>query len=252
MASPVAATLLAGGLAAVHLLAGRLRFLQAIPRSRTLSLAGGASVAYVFVHLLPEVTERQAELAEGGETATALVAVDEHVLFLVALVGFATFYGLERLAVRSKSEVDRRAVAGERETQTPQDVFWVHISSFAVYNALVGYLLVHREESGTAALLLYFVAMALHFVVNDYGLRDHHQEAYTHRGRWILAGAVFSGLAVGLAVDVRDVVLGLLLAFLAGGVVLNVIKEELPEERESSFGAFVAGVAGYTVVLLLL
>ena len=51
--------LLAAGLGAVHLFAGRMRFLRASPRSRWLSAAGGVSVAYVFVHLLPDLAEEQ-------------------------------------------------------------------------------------------------------------------------------------------------------------------------------------------------
>ncbi|MEV9640824.1 hypothetical protein ABZ756_08985 [Mammaliicoccus sciuri] len=47
-------------------------------------------------------------------------------------------------------------------------------------------------------------------------------------------------------------VLSILSAFLAGGIVLNVMKEELPEERESSFPAFFIGMIGYTDLLLLL
>jgi hypothetical protein len=43
-----------------------------------------------------------------------------------------------------------------------------------------------------------------------------------------------------------------LFAFLAGGVVLNVLKEELPEERESRFWAFALGAASYTALLLVL
>lgn len=42
----------------------------------------------------------------------------------------------------------------------------------------------------------------------------------------------------------------MLFAFLAGSVVLNVIKEELPSERRSRFASFAAGVLGYSVVLL--
>ncbi len=38
-------------------------------------------------------------------------------------------------------------------------------------------------------------------------------------------------------------------AFLAGGVVLNVLKEELPERRRSRFSAFVFGAAGYALLL---
>lgn len=40
-------------------------------------------------------------------------------------------------------------------------------------------------------------------------------------------------------------------AFLAGGMILNVLKEELPEERESRFTAFLSGAAGYAALLLL-
>jgi hypothetical protein len=50
---------------------------------------------------------------------------------------------------------------------------------------------------------------------------------------------------------VPHLAVSLLLAFLAGAIVLNVIKEELPAERESRFWAFGVGVVGYTVVLLL-
>ncbi len=41
-----------------------------------------------------------------------------------------------------------------------------------------------------------------------------------------------------------------LFAVLAGAIILNVMKEELPEERESRFGAFAAGAAAYTGLLL--
>jgi hypothetical protein len=42
-----------------------------------------------------------------------------------------------------------------------------------------------------------------------------------------------------------------LLALLAGGVILNVMKEELPEERESRFWASATGSAVYATLLLL-
>lgn len=48
------------------------------------------------------------------------------------------------------------------------------ILSFAIYNLLIGYLLLHREEPGRLALMLFFIAMALHFLVNDFGLQEHH------------------------------------------------------------------------------
>lgn len=51
--------LLVSGLMVVHIFAGKLRFLDGIPRSSWLSFAGGISVAYVFLHIFPEMGEAQ-------------------------------------------------------------------------------------------------------------------------------------------------------------------------------------------------
>jgi hypothetical protein len=236
---------LAVGLAAVHLFAGRLEVLGRVPRSRWLSFGGGVSVAYVFVHLLPELGEHQ----EAFEGAGSVVGFADRHVYLIALVGFGTFYGLERLAQRSREsergdEPTTRLMAG-----TSNPVFWVHVGSFALYNAVIGYLLV-RGEGGVESLLFFSVAMALHFLVNDFGLRDHHREIYDHAGRWLLAGSVVVGWLIGSLATLRTVTVGALLAFLGGGIVLNVIKEELPAERESRFWAFAVGAGGYAALLL--
>lgn len=238
-----AAFIAALGLALVHLYAGKLRFLEGTPRSTWLSVAGGVSVAYVFVHLLPEMSEAQETLAEAlGSTLGFL----ENHGYLVALVGLVVFYGLERAAKAS-----RKARGGEAQATSPW-VFWLHIGSFALYNLLVGYLLVRRPEQGLWELILFFTAMALHFMVNDFGLREHHKAAYTRSGRWLLAAAVLLGWLLALFGEASEAVLALLLAFLAGGVILNVLKEELPAERESRFWPFAFGTAAYTALLLFL
>jgi hypothetical protein len=250
-AGVVTTGLVAVGLAAVHLFAGKLR-VHAIPRRVWLSAAGGVSVAYVFVHLLPQVAARQATIV-GRARASDIVAVTgrERLLFIAVLAGFALYFGLERLAHRSSRSPAREAVASGGQTPTSAAVFWLHVGSFALYNGVVGYLLVHREETGPAALSLFATAMALHFLVNDAGLAQHHETAYEHVGRWLLAAAVIVGFLVGVLTQLSHLSLSLLIAFLAGGIVLNVVKEELPPEREGRLWAFAAGIVGYTVVLLL-
>lgn len=236
--------LLAFGFACVHLFASRLRFLGVTPRSRWLSAAGGISVAYVFVHLLPDLAEEQEAIREAvGESFDFL----EYHVYLVALVGLVIFYGLERSAKTSR----RRRLRAGGEDSTGAGVFWLHVGSFAAYNALIGYLLLHREEPGLNNLLLYAFAMGLHFVVNDFGLRRDHKRSYDRAGRWVLAAAVLAGWLFGLFSEVSEAALAVLFAFLGGGVVLNVLKEEIPEERESSFFAFALGAAVYAAILLL-
>ena len=46
--------------------------------------------------------------------------------------------------------------------------------------------------------------------------------------------------------------IAVLTAFLGGGVVLNVLKDEVPSERESRFWAFLSGAGGYAILLLAL
>jgi len=244
---------LSGGLAVllalVHIHAGKLKFLDRKPRSGWLSLASGVSVSYVFVHLLPELAEHQEVLSE----LPLLAFVEKHV-YILALLGLIVFYGLER-AVRSSQFVQDRQMPEATAPMSHDDttgaaVFWLHISSFMAYNALIGYLLAHGERSNIANLLLYTLAMALHFLVNDNALREDHRSTYHRLGRWLLAGSIVAGWVVGYATEISEAALAALLAFIAGSIVLNVIKEELPEQQQSRFGAFAAGAVSYTLLLL--
>jgi hypothetical protein len=241
---PILTAVLAAGFALIHLLIGRLRFLHAVPRSRWLSMAGGVAVAYIFLHVLPELAAHQERVAE---TASGRIGLSEDLVYLTALLGLSAFYGLER-AVRGSKAAQARE--GE-EAQADPGTFWLHLGSFAVYNVLIGCLLLHREEAGLLSLLFYFVAMALHFVTNDFGLREDYRERYDRIGRWLLAAAVAIGWLLGLLTTLPAVAGSFLFAFLAGGVVLNVLKEELPEERQSRFWPFGAGAAAYAALLLL-
>lgn len=231
------------GLALVHIFAGKLYFLQGVPRSVWLSTAGGISVAYVFLHLLPELAEGQRVVTDSvGRTDSH----HKHFPYLSALAGLAVFYGLERMAKRDRREPNPKSPHHEPRTS----VFWLHILSFSIYNVLVGYLM-HNRGAEIGELGFFFVAIALHFLVNDFGLREHYRQTYQARGRWILAVAVLAGWLIGWITEVPEVVISMITAFLAGVIILNVMKEELPEERASSFRAFLLGAAVYAVILLL-
>ncbi|MDT0630818.1 hypothetical protein RQM47_12025 [Rubrivirga sp. S365] len=253
----VAALVLAG----VHLVAARLRFLDGTPRSRWLSGAGGVSVAYVFVHLMPELAEGQsaASARSGG-----LFGMFEQEVYLLALAGLLVFYGAERLAKKSgglhrgegeaagDEDAPSRAASASGNGTAGGAGFWVHLGSFALYNAIIGYLLVHREEPGALGLAVFAVAMALHFVVTDYGLRTDYQRSWERVGRWVLVASVLAGWALGAAFEVSELAIAGITAFLGGGVILNVLKEELPEERKSRFSALLLGAVAYAGLLLLL
>lgn len=231
--------------AAIHLGGRAMAFLRTSPRSIWLSAAGGISVAYVFVHILPELEHHQHEFDVRGGPFGLLDASERHVYF-VALVGLAIFYGLESLARRYGSQAGPARSRRDRAER----VFWLHLAAYAAFNVLIGYLLLDRDEPGLFALLTYAVAMAMHFVVADQGLREQFHPAYDRQGRWVLAAAPLMGWLLGVWVDVAPLAISALFAFLAGGIVLNVLKEELPERRHAHFSAFALGAGLYAALLL--
>lgn len=212
-------------LSVFHVFSGKLKFITYIPRSIWLSIGGGVSTAYVFLHLIPELAAGE-ELFESNNT------------YLFALAGLVTFYGLEKYVKSAKKDRKRE-----------QDSFWVHIASYTIYNFIIGYILV-LEFSGSE-LYFFTLAMAFHFLVNDYSLRHHHGNLYDQKGRWVISIAIAAGAGLALLTEISHHVIAGATSFIGGAVIMNTLKEELPEERNSRFWAFVAGVVGYSVILML-
>jgi hypothetical protein len=230
--------------AGVHLLGHAIALLRT-RRNVWLSTAGGISIAYVFVHILPELAHHQDEFAIHAGPLTFL-DTSERDVYLAALLGLVTFYGLELWARSSASRRARRDGVRRPSSRT----FWLQLVFYATFNVIIGYLLLDREETGVSNLLTYAVAMAMHFVVADQGLREQFYPAYDSSGRWILALAPVVGWAMGVFIDIPPPAVSALFAFLAGAIILNVLKHELPEERHSHFLAFALGAGLYTAVLL--
>ena len=223
--------------ALVHALSPRLTFLDRTPRSIWLSIAGGVSTAYVFVHLLPELAAMQDRLAD--EVQLRLEAL----VYAIALSGLVLFYGLDKYV--------RARTGGGEDHASPPGIYRVHLGSFAIYNFLIAYLLPEQlEQGGVQGLALYAFALGLHYVVNDRALYRHHGPRYLAGGRWVLAAAALAGWLGAELVRIPLLAVETIIALLGGGVILNVIKEELPEDRESRFSAFAVGAAAYAALLI--
>lgn len=235
-----AALVAAAVLAAAHVGARRLAFTRAQPRHWAMSVLGGVSLAYAFVHLLPEVAAAQRHLGGAGPQPWA---------FVLALGGALAFYGVDH---HSRIRTLPAAPPVRTDESTTADAFWLSMCAFAAYNAFIGMLLVHTaERRGMAALVSFTVALALHFVVNDVALRGHHARRYDTMGRWILAAAVPAGWAAYVLASPGEVFMAAGVSIVAGGVTLNVLKEELPSGRAGHFTAL-GGAAVVAAALLLL
>lgn len=230
--------ILAIALALVHGFAPRLPIFSFIPRFRWTSFAGGVSLGYVFLEIFPELSHAQEELQHNE---ILLVQYLENHVYILALMGLIVFYGLDLLALRAKSQ---------SQSPSKSAIFWIHISAFATLNVIFGYLLQDLSEHSLIACILFFIAVALHFFIIDENLREHHQSLYDKQGRWVLVGAIILGALVGQVANLNEAAIALVWSFLAGSIILNVLKRELPDEKETCFGSFISGTALFAILLL--
>lgn len=220
-------------LALLHLAVGRVHDRPKI-RPRWLSAASGVSVAYVFVQLIPDLSEGQKVWLEARPER--LFPWLERQIYLMALIGLVLALGLERFTSSQRHPRQAR--------------FWLHTTSFAVYNFLIGGFALRL--GGVVPLVLALLAFGAHFLVNDHSLHQEYGRGYERPGRWLFAGALLLGWLSEVLLKLPAVLVSALLGLVAGGMVLNVIKEELPENGEGVFPVFAAGTLFYSLLLLSL
>jgi hypothetical protein len=223
-------------LALVQLATGRVTPSRLLMNRAWLSFAGGVAVGYVFLHLLPELAADQIILAEEiGPPAIAGYAIH-----FTALLGLTVYLAVERAC----SLVHRAGHHGAIETV-------LHYGSFAFFNAVIGYVSIQRAELGMGVLMLFAGAVGLHLLLSTHGLRDAHEEKL-RVGRWALSLSLLFGWGVGSLLPLPAMAQSFLFAFLSGGIILNVLKEEIPAESESRLWAFMTGLAIFGLLILLI
>jgi zinc transporter ZupT len=94
--------------------------------------------------------------------------------------------------------------------------------------------------------------MALHFVLTDRKFTRFYSVQFNHWGRFVLISALLVGWICSVVFDpVNVLIAAFMLAFLAGSVLLNVFREELPASGLASFLWFSFGALLIMSVLLL-
>jgi hypothetical protein len=224
-------------LAGVHLSVKYYSKLMEQPRKPILSFAGGASVAYVTVHLLPEFQKVQKEF---NKLIHIPKHYEEYSLYLIATIGFIAFYSINHF------------VKASEQNKPNSSVFVFHIGAFVLYNSFIGYYLIKGLKQEPKALIIFTAVFILHLMVNDVGLRLDHKKRYDPWGSLILAVSVVGGWLLGYFVTLPTFIFALWFSWLAGGILLNTIKEELPKERKSKLLPFILGVAASTLLFILI
>lgn len=228
----------------VFLAGGRVHPLRLITPSKrsALSFGAGISIAYVFVHVLPELHDARVDVVKA--IGDGPLPFEGRVIYFLALLGFLAFYGLDHLRNRLREEGDEEG----REDAS----FRLHIAGFSAYVGLLSYLLVRDPFETTLLIALYAFTIAVHLLGVDHSLRLEHGTAYEKTGRFVLAGVAVLGWVGGLLVALSPLVTAALVAIISGAIIVNSAIMELPREKDGRFLPFMLGGLVYGGVLMLL
>ena len=215
-------------------------------KRRLLSFGAGITIAYVFVHLLPELEAARVALAR--DVSRMALPFPALRVYLAALIGFMLFYGLEYLVKRMR----KVPVSGAGPAEENRVGRMIHTAGFLAYVWLAGYLAVRGFEEGPTRTALYTAALGLHFLSLDYVLSREYGRWYEAKARYAFAAAPLAGWAVGIFSGFSQFFSAALLGFLSGGIILNAIAAELPDEKEGRLHYFILGGVLYTALLIIL
>jgi hypothetical protein len=229
---PLLAVLL---IAAVHVLFPLIEKKLHHRKQELVSLTGGIAVGYIFLFMLPKIGDYTAAIVRNEVDGWEVM---HYRLYVIALLGMLTYYLNSRLNVPHDG---RRYVA-----------LAIHVTLFAFYNFTVGDLLANIPREGYFPYALVGAVLALHMLGIDHHLRAVYQQRFDMWVRWALAFSVLAGWTVGVSFRIGTSTLAVLSAFLAGGILVNVMAEELPQRGKGCTRNFIGGVVLFAVLIAFL
>ncbi len=213
-------------------------------RKFLVSVAAGISVAYIFVSLLPELSDAQ-EFYKSNKNEKAF-ELQNIIIYLTALIGFLFFFGLENYII-SKRDKDHE----KNQTHTNRDtVTGIYLTGFLLNNFLISYLIVFWGNSNTA-LFFYTIAMSVHLVALDYSAIKEFGEGFKHI-KFAMVFSLIAGWLVGILTKFPEEIEHIATGFIAGSIIINSVKDEFPKEGSNvKYKVFLISSVIYAIILIL-
>ncbi len=228
---------LAASLAVAHLTASKVAAWPQKTQDSLASVGGGVAIAYVFVHLMPELATGGKELSDANVVPFAPTPVAEATLFLVALIGLVIYFAL-----------DVRSDEGRLSTKR---AFRIHLVSFAVISGLYAYTMPSLVSTGWDYAVLLTSVVFAHTLLADRALARAHPHQFNYETRWVGIVAIVLGLAAAYFLPpASDVALAIATAFLGGSLLMTTFREELPAASRARLPWFLLGTAVMTGLLI--
>ncbi len=236
----------------IHLSSPRIYGFSKHYKKRILSFSGGVAAAYVFLDLLPLIQRADPHLHILFANSPLLFIFLEKAIFGVAFLGFITFFVLEYVALNSRENESKKSEKSIADTSASRNVFYVHLGLTALVSLIICYSIRFEIKSTGLGVLLYTIALSLHFFISDRSMEEHYQNFYVKYGRYTLAIMPLTGWILSVLFSEGESETYVLLAFIAGAVLFNVIKDEVPRLGTGKPVFFFVGAFLYSGLILVL
>lgn len=220
----------------------RLSFLS---KRSLISFSAGVGVSYVTLNLFPYLSYSQALLNDSfGWSVNSIFG---NSVYLAVLLGFTIFYVINKYDEKEMVKLEKDDPKTFKEV-----IFDMEITFYALYNAMIGYLVASGSMGSNTNLLIYFIAFGLHFLLIAWVLCYHHEHKYDRVGGAVLAISIILGGVFAIFLKLPTYLVVFIKAFITGAMTLNVIKFELPGENQGSLRGFLFGVVLSAILFLLI
>ena len=232
------AILLSFILGAIHFWNEKIFFKTDEAKTKTMSFVAGASVAYVFLYLLPDLYRGVIHI---NPVRNGISNGVNQWIFIFILLGFSLVHLLEKYFYQH--------AAGQKLFLRFKEI---HFFVFFLYYFIIGIILVGLLEIDIIKSLLIFVPILVYTAVSRISFEEVHIRIREQKLlRILLALATFLGVLSASAILEQPFLYHVLLAFIIGTFFYVVIMDFIPKEAKGKPEYFLLGVCLYTLLIVL-
>lgn len=215
------------------------RMFKQQPHPPILSVSAGVGLTYVFLALLPKLAEVQASF-QSGDTQEPLLAIGLQA-YLAALAGFVIF-----LLIANQGFFEDANTPVQSTSLGEMVVFLV----FAIYYIQIGFLLGEWPIVNWFAYLALTFAFGMHLVGINYHLLKRFPRRYPNFLRWLFGVCLLAGWGASVFAEQLSTLVKLSTMFVAGGIIITAIREEIPSQKDANIPYFLASVLATTLFVV--
>lgn len=236
--------------AAINLYAHKITNHTNKHKRKILSLFGGITAAFVFLHLLPTLQQSAQYLKQIGITQP-LINLYEDAIYLIVLTGFLTFFTLEHITITSRKQKQQKTGLHIDFTEASKHVFIIYLVTTAILNFVLSFVLTFELETGTTAAILFATGVSMHLFISSNTIIEHYKTLQTKVGRYIIGAAPIIGWTASILFPENIAEAYILLAFVSGVILYHAIKDELPTTlKKSGLASFLLGALLYAGIII--